>query len=420
MKRLLRNLILGKDNFLSDHSRYRLALLLGQLSVLSCGIAFFYVGVEIKRQNYVGTLPMLAIVLISIIAFFLNREKKYDAAIFMLLIMANISVFYYSFYGSNAVVINAPFYIVNTFGSFVLFRYERRKLAITFALIGFILFLIGFIWGPVNLPEEDKLYFLVNILFVHLVCTIIIYFTLRLNHHSERLTTEKNVQLQKVNAELDRFVYSASHDLRAPLSSMLGLIELAQKSTDFAEIDAYLSMMKGRVHHLDEFIREIIDFSRNQRLEVITQPVNLYYLIEEARVHLKYLEGAEKIRFNNMVSPEQILNTDSMRLKIVLNNLMNNAIKYHDPMKEDRYIAISCRALPIGLEIKVADNGIGIAQEHHDKVFNMFYRASDKSKGSGLGLYIVKESLEQLGGHVAIDSRLDEGTTFTISLPPQR
>jgi len=86
------------------------------------------------------------------------------------------------------------------------------------------------------------------------------------------------------------------------------------------------------------------------------------------------------IRIENQVPVDMVLPTDAMRLKIILNNLMNNAIKYHDHNKESRYIRISGNANGFS----VCDNGIGIPTEHHDKVFNMFYRASDKSKGSGL------------------------------------
>ncbi len=112
-----------------------------------------------------------------------------------------------------------------------------------------------------------------------------------------------------------------------------------------------------------------------------------------------------------------VLPSDAMRLKIVLNNLMNNAIKYHDYNKESRYIRISTSPSEHGMKFSVCDNGMGIPLEHHDKVFNMFYRASDKSKGSGLGLYIVKESLGQLGGTVSLKSTLGEGSTFTILIP---
>jgi signal transduction histidine kinase len=269
--------------------------------------------------------------------------------------------------------------------------------------------------GPIERTYNPWLLF--NFLFVFFICVVILIYTINLHHHSEKITKAKNAQLQKANSELDRFVYSASHDLRAPLSSLLGLIELAQKTNDKSELLTYLKMMKGRVHHLDEFIREIIDYSRNERMEVEVQPVNLHKLVEETTTSLKQLEGADQIDIHNDIPADMVLPSDVMRLKIVINNLLNNAIKYHDLTKESRYIRVSLMPSANGTHLSVSDNGMGIATEHLDKVFNMFYRASDKSKGSGLGLYIVKESIVQLGGSVTLKSRLGEGTTFTVLLP---
>lgn len=145
--------------------------------------------------------------------------------------------------------------------------------------------------------------------------------------------------------------------------------------------------------------------------------MNLYQLVEEISSGLKHLEGADKIEIQNEIPHDMVLPSDAMRLKIVLNNLLNNAIKYHDHNKESRFIRISVKPAGDGMIFSVTDNGMGIPAEHHDKVFNMFYRASDKSKGSGLGLYIVKESLGQLGGTVSLKSELGQGSTFTVQLP---
>ena len=152
-------------------------------------------------------------------------------------------------------------------------------------------------------------------------------------------------------------------------------------------------------------------------MEVVKLPVNLYQLVEEISSNLKHLEGADRIEIRNEIPQDMVLPSDAMRLKIVLNNLLNNAIKYHDHNKKTRFIRISVAPIEGGMNFSVVDNGMGISAEHHDKVFNMFYRASDKSKGSGLGLYIVKESLGQLGGSFTLKSELGEGSTFTVQLP---
>ena len=415
MKLFLRNLILGQGKFIEDYSVYRRALLLGYLELLSIGIATFYQLMNLFMGASGGNLQYLTIIFISVVALFITRLGYYTAATLIQLVMANSVVFYFSLHVNGEA--NYLYFITNALGAVALLGYKNRGLALAAIAFTLALFLISYTATFGLHPRDHGFHLLFNFIFVFLICVLIIYYTLRLNFHSEKITRTKNAQLQKVNAELDRFVYSASHDLRAPLSSMLGLIELARKSDSKQELENYLLMMKGRIHHLDDFIKEIIDYSRNERMEVVLQPVHLHRLIEEIATNLMHLEGAEQIEIRNEIPRDMVWNSDAMRLKIVLNNLMNNAIKYHDHNKETRFIRITAVPSEHCVNFSVCDNGMGISAEHHDKVFNMFYRASDKSKGSGLGLYIVKESLGQLGGSVSLKSELGEGSTFTIQLP---
>lgn len=415
MKLFLRNLILGPGNFIDDYSTYRRALLLGYLELLSICIATFYFGTNLAQGITTGNLQYFIIVVISLLALYLTRLGHYTFSTVMQMIMVNGIVFYFSLYDNGDA--NYMFFLSNALGALVLLGYHNRLLAIASLLFTLALFTISYTGTFGYFPKPHNMYLFFNFIFVFLVCVIILYYSMRIHHHAEKITQTKNEQLQKVNAELDRFVYSASHDLRAPLSSMLGLIELAQKSENRDEIHTYLNMMRGRIHHLDDFIREIIDYSRNERLEVVKMPVNLHQLVEETTTNLKHLEGADRIDIQNLVPADMVFPGDVMRLKIILNNLLNNAIKYHDQNKEKPYIRISVARAEQGTHFSVCDNGIGIPAEHQDKVFNMFYRASDKSKGSGLGLYIVKQSLGQLGGSVTLSSQLGEGSTFTVLLP---
>jgi len=412
MKLFFRNLILGKGKYIEDYSTYMRAMLHGYLVLLAIVIGVFFPLMNVFYYGKTeGNLQYLFVILFSLGTLYLTRNGHYTAASIIQVMLINAVVFYFAFYDYQDD--NHLYFISSALGSLVVLGYNRRWLALLAVLVAFILFVIAFtgFFGYYARDVSPRVFF--NFVFVFGMCVLILSYTLRLHHHSDKITKAKNLQLQKVNAELDRFVYSASHDLRAPLSSLLGLIDLARKSGDRKEIDTYLDMMKGRVHHLDDFIREIIDYSRNERMEVVRQPVNLHRLVEETASHLMYLDGANDIKIHNEVPVDMIVPSDAMRLKIILNNPMNNAIKYHDHNKESRYIRVL--ANPGGFS--VCDNGMGISNEHHDKVFNMFYRASDKSKGSGLGLYIVKESLGQIGGSVTLKSRLGEGSTFTIQLP---
>lgn len=415
MKALLRRLILGPGRYIEDYSLYQRTMLLGYLELLSIFMATFYFLIDTSRGLVNGNLQYFIIVVFSVFALYLTRRGYYILSTIMQLVMVNLVVFYFSLFSNSDA--NYLFFISNALGAFALLGYHNRWLATAAVVFTIGLFVISFTGTFGFYPKDYNPYVLINFIFVFFVCVMVLYYTLRLHHHSEKITRAKNDQLQRANAELDRFVYSASHDLRAPLSSLLGLIELAYRSRDFKEIETYLNMMKGRINHLDDFIREIIDYSRNERMEIVRKPVNLHKLVEETKSNLQHLDGAEKIDFRNEIPADLELPSDAMRLKIIMNNLLNNAIKYHDLSKESRFIRISVSPSEHGTHFSVCDNGMGIPDEHHDKVFNMFYRASDKSKGSGLGLYIVKQSLGQLGGTVTLKSQLGVGSTFTVLLP---
>jgi signal transduction histidine kinase len=223
--------------------------------------------------------------------------------------------------------------------------------------------------------------------------------------------------LMKTNAELDRFVYSTSHDLRAPLTSVMGLINITERSSEPQEVSKYLAMMRDRVLSLDRFIRDITDYSRNNRLSVKREKVYLRCLIDEVWENLKFSPEAETIDFRNDIPEQLFIHVDRSRLQVVLGNLMSNAMRYQDTKKNNPFIVIEHYISGNIFCLKVADNGQGIPEEYHTKVFDMFFRASERSKGSGLGLYIVKEAMVKLSGSIQLDSTPSVGTTFTVRLP---
>lgn len=234
---------------------------------------------------------------------------------------------------------------------------------------------------------------------------------------SEKKLEAQNRQLLKINQELDRFVYSAGHDLRAPLMSMLGLTDIVEEEADKGQRDHYLALMRRSIHKLDHFIQDIIHFSRNQRTAVVREPVDLARVIDQVWEGLQYLTGGQTIRLETNLLQQTALYTDAQRLKVIFNNLLSNAIRYRNPDRPEPVIRIAGVVNHREARISVADNGIGIAEAHLDKIFGMFYRATESSSGSGLGLYIVKETLEALDGTITVASALDEGTEFTVVIP---
>jgi signal transduction histidine kinase len=244
-----------------------------------------------------------------------------------------------------------------------------------------------------------------------------VYLLIRVNHHNALKLIENNNLLSKTNAELDRFVYSTSHDLRAPLSSVMGLINITERCQNPAEILNYLTMMKDRVHSLDRFIKDITDYSRNNRLEIAREKINIAALARDVWDNLKFSPEAEKIIFQIDIPDDVLITSDKNRLQVVIANLLSNAVRYHDSRKENQYIRLHYQIYGNVFSIKVEDNGQGIAKEYHAKIFDMFYRANESSKGSGLGLYIVKEALIKLTGSIQLDSTPGIGTLVTIKLP---
>lgn len=238
---------------------------------------------------------------------------------------------------------------------------------------------------------------------------------------SEELLMSKNIALQKINSELDKFVYSASHDLRAPLTSILGLVHIAATETPPPNIAKYLDMIKQSIHKLDIFVQDIINYSKNTRLEIVSEAIDFRQLVQNSFDNLQFMKGSGNIeKIIEVLSANNQAHTfysDPTRLTIIFNNTISNAIKYHNPFADNPYVKVKAMIDEDGVEIQIADNGKGIHSDSINRIFDMFYRASEDSNGSGLGLYIVKETIEKLQGDIHLHSVLGEGTTITISLP---
>jgi len=224
-----------------------------------------------------------------------------------------------------------------------------------------------------------------------------------------------NAQLRKANIELDNFVYSVSHDLRAPIASVLGLVNLARQEEDAENMLKYVEMIGLSAQQQDCFIKDILDLSRNARLEVAHEEIKFENMINEIFDQLKYSGGDKKVIKEVNVDQKYPFKSDNKRLKVIFNNLISNAIRYsngHDPV-----IQIGIHIDDGTAKISINDNGKGIPEEHLDKVFKMFYRATDDNAGSGLGLYIVKETVEKLRGNVSLQSEESVGTTVSLEIP---
>ena len=241
----------------------------------------------------------------------------------------------------------------------------------------------------------------------------------RMRTESERALRQRNEQLSKVNREIDSFVYSVSHNLRSPLSSVLGLVNIARHEFDrgSADIPKYLGLIEKSIRKLDDTIKEILEYSQNDRADVRIETIDLKALIDDCLGRLQYISGYDQmIKQINMVGSDPFY-SDRFRVSIILINLFSNSIKYCDEHKEHNLLRIKASITSEKTTIEVTDNGIGISISRLPLIFNMFYRGTERSDGAGLGLYIVKEVVEKLGGTIAVESQPDLLTTFTVTLP---
>ncbi|MEO5776944.1 MAG: HAMP domain-containing sensor histidine kinase [Flavobacterium sp.] len=228
----------------------------------------------------------------------------------------------------------------------------------------------------------------------------------------------ENQELKKANYELDRFVYSTSHDLRAPLNSMLGLIEIAKDEVEDLPTLEYLRLLKTSAKKLDGFICDILDYSRNARMEVNKELIDFKELVDETIQNLRFMGDInQQVDFAVDISGKVPVYADKTRLSTILNNLISNSIRYQNLQIPNPFVDIEIETFDAETKITIRDNGIGISKELLPKIFDMFYRVSDQSIGSGLGLYIVKEAVNKLNGTIQVQSKLGEGATFFISIP---
>ncbi len=380
----------------------------------------------------------LTIAFFLVLGYFINENRQHTFAKLMVILMSNILLFAFAAVVPKDVGIYLLYYPLVAF-SFIVIDFKQRKLSYSLASFSIVLNLILLYtnfqpFGTINIqPSDPSISFALNLIISIILLSLGINFLLRINNtaevkliknqlHTEKLAreiNEKNLSLEKTNEELDRFVYSTSHDLRAPLASILGLIGLAEleKEPVPAGIVKYLQMMKERVNSLDDFIQDIIDYSRNSRVDLVLAEVDLDKLVDEVILHNRYLENTQKVKITTDIKLNKKLLVDRNRIFRVLNNIVSNAIKYNDLSKKNPKVKINARLEAKTLIISVADSGTGIKDEIKDKVFDMFYRGTERAEGSGLGLYIAREMVQKMKGTLSFVSDEGKGTTFTITIP---
>lgn len=230
---------------------------------------------------------------------------------------------------------------------------------------------------------------------------------------------ESRVELNKANDVIGQFITSCSHSMRGPLKSIEGLVNLLQSTSDFTgpEREKFLDLITSTARKMERMLDELEHFLENSRRDVSISSINVKSLINEVlRSHQRDIEN-QQVTVEVLGDQYHVFLSDANRLRLVLTNLIRNAIGFSDPGKEQKMVTISLRNSASDLFITIIDNGIGIENESQRRIFDLFYRASERSGGAGIGLYVVREVLTKMGGNIMVDSTPGIGSKFFIRIP---
>jgi signal transduction histidine kinase len=233
--------------------------------------------------------------------------------------------------------------------------------------------------------------------------------------HESQLQKEKNDIIEKKNIELDSFFYRVSHDLKGPISSLLGLHSLVQFDIKDKPSLKLFDMYNAQAVRMNNIIMGLINLTEIKNTEKLKTKIDFERLVDECVRSCHYLDQSSHVIIKKEIEPIEFISEWAI-INTILQNLIENAIKYSKKESEpfvDIKIFIDCEYIVI----RVEDNGQGIHEQHQGNIFDMFFRANDKTQGSGLGLYILKRAVERLHGNIDVKSTHHVGSVFTVKLP---
>src|SRR5690606_31424204 len=202
------------------------------------------------------------------------------------------------------------------------------------------------------------------------------------------LLEDEREKLRKVNKDLDSFLYSTSHDLRAPITSILGLTYLGKVELTEEKGRNYMELIEQRAQKLNIILTDILRLSKTKKLEIKMQTLRFSDIVKEVISDIEFSKGTSSIRLDFDADADNMFYSDYNQISVVLANLITNAVKYHRLNQDDPFIRIIMKRVSGNVVIAIEDNGQGIPMHSLNKIFDMFFRASQETDGTGLGLYI--------------------------------
>ena len=243
----------------------------------------------------------------------------------------------------------------------------------------------------------------------------LLYYVANVNDVSTLKDTE--LQLREKNDELNTFVYKATHDLKGPLASILGLTQLADDEVTDEVAKRYLAYIRESTARLDMILNDLLRISKVTHSTPLYKKVDLEKLVHGIADSVKNAAYSENVDIMTRIDITNDLITDEVLLTSAIQNLLDNAVKYKNTRAVKPYAMIEAHNHKNGVVISISDNGCGTPKEMQGKLFDMFFRGNDRSTGSGLGLYMVKKAVEKLNGDINFTSEAGVGSVFTLYLP---
>lgn len=229
---------------------------------------------------------------------------------------------------------------------------------------------------------------------------------------------EKNVAIEKKNAELDTFVYRVSHDLRGPISSLLGLYTVVKMDIEDEKSLEYFEIYQEQISRLNIIIIDLIELTKVKDWALKKVGIDFDKMVNECISSFNYLPNFEHMVFDINIQKNLNIKSDRSLMNTLLQNLIENGIKY-SKAEGNGTLCIDINLVDEEklLSIVIEDDGIGIAEEHKERIFEMFFRANSDVQGSGLGMYILKNAVDKLEGAIDLQTQLGKGSRFEILLP---
>jgi two-component system sensor histidine kinase ChiS len=234
------------------------------------------------------------------------------------------------------------------------------------------------------------------------------------NRLLEDIIRRRTEELNESNERLETFIYKASHDIKGPLKSIIGLTTVGEKDVKDPVALNYFQHILKSTRKLDVLLTDLLQLTKVKQIVLQKEKINFKEMIAESMSSFEHLPGFEKMKFTVDINQTSDFYTDKKLLSSIIQNLIENPIKYKDTLKDECKLHVKINVNTEKSEMIFEDNGLGIPEELQTKVFDMFFKVNDNSFGTGLGLYIVKTSVEKLGGSIRLESKAGVGSTFYL------